>query len=177
MQTISLLQAQLEESKQEIDKLSKQITELKNSSIEMQSTPPISAGVYMNGTSSPLSVSIQSMSSSTQSQSTTRQSPSKTNDLLQHQQSNDRSSESTSSKLTKSFEQLLNEPAQATTTSNTFVNPLDSKAILNQIEQLKNELNKAKLQLEHLNELLNESELNNARLTQQINVLKEEIRR
>ena len=35
----------------------------------------------------------------------------------------------------------------------------------------------AKFQLEHLNELLNESELNNVRLTEQINVLKEEIRR
>jgi hypothetical protein len=44
-------------------------------------------------------------------------------------------------------------------------------------EQLKNDLNKAKFQLEHLNELLNESELNNVRLTEQINVLKEEIRR
>ena len=44
-------------------------------------------------------------------------------------------------------------------------------------EFLKNDLNKAKIQLEHLNELLNESELNNVRLTEQINVLKEEIRR
>ena len=57
------------------------------------------------------------------------------------------------------------------------INSFDSKAILGQIEQLKNELNKAKTQLEHLNELLNESELNNSRLTEQINVLKEEIRR
>ena len=48
---------------------------------------------------------------------------------------------------------------------------------MNQIEQLKSDINKGRLQLEHLNELLNESELNNARLTDQINLLKEEIRR
>jgi hypothetical protein len=53
----------------------------------------------------------------------------------------------------------------------------DSSLILGQIEQLKNDLTKSKRQLEHLNDLLNESELNNVRLTEQINVLKEEIRR
>ena len=74
--------------------------------------------------------------------------------------------------MSKTFEQLLNEPLPTQ-----LINSLDSKAILGQIEQLKNELHKAKTQLEHLNELLNESELNNARLTEQINVLKEEIRR
>ena len=45
------------------------------------------------------------------------------------------------------------------------------------MEQFKKELSKGRLQLEHLNELLNESELNNVRLSEQINVLKEEIRR
>lgn len=45
------------------------------------------------------------------------------------------------------------------------------------ITQLKNDLSKTRVQIEHLNELLNESELNNARLSDQINLLKEEIRR
>ena len=45
------------------------------------------------------------------------------------------------------------------------------------ITQLKSDLSKTRVQIEHLNELLNESELNNARLSDQINLLKEEIRR
>jgi hypothetical protein len=69
------------------------------------------------------------------------------------------------------FEKLLNEPASVLT-SNT-----DSSVILKQIDKLKNDLIRSKKQLEHLNDLLNESELNNVRLTEQINVLKEEIRR
>ena len=53
----------------------------------------------------------------------------------------------------------------------------DSKQVLNQMNQLKTDLTKSKVQLEHLSELLNESELNNNRLSEQINLLKEEIRR
>ena len=66
-----------------------------------------------------------------------------------------------------------------TTTSlnNSTYSDHDSKALLAQIDKLKVDLSKARLQLEHLNELLNETELNNARLTDQINLLKDEIRR
>ncbi len=46
-----------------------------------------------------------------------------------------------------------------------------------QVNNLKEEISKLKMKLEHLTELLNESELNNLRLSEQINVLKEEIRR
>lgn len=53
----------------------------------------------------------------------------------------------------------------------------DSKNLLHQMELLKQDMNKGKLQLVHLNELLNESELSNSRLTEQINVFKDEIRR
>lgn len=152
IQTISILQAQLEESKEEIDKLNKQFNELKN--MDMTSNQII-------GSSSPLNVSITSLSS-------------QVNTLSPSIKSND-FSESNNKPTNKTFEQLLNEPAAPTHIPS--INPIDSKAILGQIEQFKNELNKAKLQLEHLNELLNESELNNARLTEQINVLKDEIRR
>lgn len=75
-----------------------------------------------------------------------------------------------------SLEELLSEPSKPIANPNSQFS-VDSKAYLSQIEQLKSELNKGRLQLEHLNELLNESELNNARLTDQINLLKEEIRR
>lgn len=78
---------------------------------------------------------------------------------------------------TKTLEQLLSEPSSFSSSSSSIGYSSDSKTIINQMEQLKIDLSKAKLQLEHLNELLNESELNNARLTDQINVLKEEIRR
>ena len=53
----------------------------------------------------------------------------------------------------------------------------DTQNLLAQMDQLKADLVKSKKQLEHLNDLLNESELNNVRLTEQINLLKEEIRR
>ena len=79
-----------------------------------------------------------------------------------------------------SLEELLREPskpAPQTASATTSQYSVDAKAYMNQIEQLKSDINKGRLQLEHLNELLNESELNNARLTDQINLLKEEIRR
>jgi hypothetical protein len=77
-------------------------------------------------------------------------------------------------KTTKTLEELLNEPNLFySSTSNSD----DTKLLLNQIEQQKSDLNKSKRQLEHLSELLNESELNNSRLSDQINLLKEEIRR
>lgn len=69
------------------------------------------------------------------------------------------------------LEQLLGEPSIVHSEAS------DSKLLLSQMTQLKNDLTKSKLQLDHLNELLNESELNNARLNDQINLLKEEIRR
>lgn len=79
-----------------------------------------------------------------------------------------------SNKSIKTFEQLLNEsssnPASPITDRN-------SDEVLSQIDKLKTDLGKSRLQLEHLNELLNESELNNNRLSEQINLLKEEIRR
>ncbi len=42
---------------------------------------------------------------------------------------------------------------------------------------LKSDLFKSKKQLEHVSELLNETELNNVRLNEQIKLLKKEIRR
>lgn len=157
MQTISMLQQQLEESKEDIDKLNKKFNELKMN--------PSESNILIN-------LSASSLLSSNQISPMHRQSSSNsitTNEtVITNNNNNNDDSIKTSS---KSFEQLLNEP------SDPIVNLNETKIILNQIETLKNELNKAKLQLEHLNELLNESELNNVRLTEQINVLKEEIRR
>ena len=75
-----------------------------------------------------------------------------------------------SAKTIKTFEQLLNEELSSP-------NHINSDLALSQIEKLKVDLSKSRVQLEHLNELLNESELNNNRLSDQISLLKEEIRR
>ena len=79
-----------------------------------------------------------------------------------------------SNKSIKTFEQLLNESSSNPVSPNTNQN---SEEVLSQIDKLKTDLGKSRVQLEHLNELLNESELNNNRLSEQINLLKEEIRR
>jgi chromosome segregation ATPase len=158
MQAISMLQQQLEESKEDIDKLNKKFNELK-----------------MNPSESNISINLSASSlSSNQISPMHRQSSSNsitTNETVVTNNNNNNNNNDSIKTSSKSFEQLLNEP------SDPIVNLNETKIILNQIETLKNELNKAKLQLEHLNELLNESELNNVRLTEQINVLKEEIRR
>lgn len=79
-----------------------------------------------------------------------------------------------SAKTIKTFEQLLNEELSA---PNITPNHINNDLTLTQIEKLKVDLSKSRVQLEHLNELLNESELNNNRLSDQISLLKEEIRR
>lgn len=83
-----------------------------------------------------------------------------------------------SSKTIKTFEQLLNETSptvsQLASPNSMFHTPLTGSV---EVDKLKTDLNKSRVQLEHLNELLNESELNNNRLNDQINLLKEEIRR
>jgi hypothetical protein len=53
----------------------------------------------------------------------------------------------------------------------------DNKVNQNLIKTLRDELNRTIKRLEHINELLNESELNNERLNEQVSILKEEIRR
>lgn len=79
-----------------------------------------------------------------------------------------------SAKTIKTFEQLLNEELSSPSTPSNHIN---NDLALSQIEKLKVDLSKSRVQLEHLNELLNESELNNNRLSDQISLLKEEIRR
>jgi GRIP and coiled-coil domain-containing protein 2 len=85
--------------------------------------------------------------------------------------------------------QLVSKPSETSKLINTFEELLDSKplqqevveqsssASVIEINNLKEEISKLKIKLDHLTELLNESELNNLRLHEQINVLKEEIRR
>lgn len=84
-----------------------------------------------------------------------------------------------SAKTIRTFEQLLlsdssMSPASISGPNNSVDSPRVGDA---NAEKLRSDLTKSKVQLEHLNELLNESELNNARLSEQINLLKDEIRR
>jgi uncharacterized small protein (DUF1192 family) len=85
-------------------------------------------------------------------------------------------SSNNSNDFQKSFEKLLNEPNVNFNSTSGF-NLAETQTLLSQIGQLKTDLIKSKKQLEHLNDLLNETELNNVRLSEQITVLKDEIRR
>ena len=177
-QTINLLQSQLEEAKEELNKLNNQLNETK----------------YASQQNNLISRSTSHFNSDVNESSSNHVENSKNNFILgtkshehRNQQGDEResllnqsggSSPKDTRKNSKTLEQLLNEPSQLLSPTNAFsFSSNDSKLLLNQIDQYKTDLNKSKLQLEHLNELLNESELNNARLTEQINLLKEEIRR
>jgi hypothetical protein len=73
------------------------------------------------------------------------------------------------------LEKLLNEP-ESIISDNNNKHLNNSQNIQPKSVDLEQQL-KFRVQIEHLNELLNESELNNTRLLDQINLLKEEIRR
>jgi hypothetical protein len=75
----------------------------------------------------------------------------------------------------QTLEDLLSEPLPSNKNNEVYQN--EDKLIVDQLEQMKSQLSKAKIQIEHLNELLNESELNSSRSCEQINLLKQEIRR
>ena len=164
---IDSLHIQLQESKEEIDKLSKQLNESKSSRQEH--------GI--------LTVQTQVTSSLNNSNNVTPninlQSPKADDSFgrLLRRVSSERPDDSSSStdpaksSMNKTLEELLSETSFSESLS------IDTRQLVSQIEAHKNELNKGRMQLKHLNELLNESELNNQRLTEQISFLKEEIRR
>ncbi|XP_055941419.1 GRIP and coiled-coil domain-containing protein 2-like [Argiope bruennichi] len=68
------------------------------------------------------------------------------------------------------FEKLLQSPHDELSTSASFISNQDS-------EKLLTDLNAANKKIEHLSEVLNESESTNLRLSEQVRVLKEEVRR
>lgn len=162
-QSISLFQNQIIESKQEISSLHIQIKDLKEKKIELE----------INAKNLPLDINVSNKESSPQLRRINSQnSIDLTNNFILRQVENIDQSFENKSYSNKSVEELLNEsPVYPNNTMS------DSKDLLHQMEILKQDMKKGKLQLIHLNELLNESELNNSRLTEQINVLKDEIRR
>lgn len=172
-QAISELQNQILESKQEIDRLNRLINEFKEKA---------NNSLQANEKNSPLDVSNTSSSSQKDSllaRLTPQKSIDLTNNFILRQVENiDRSlDENKQNSANKTLEELLNEsPVVPSKSPSNSITP-DSKTLLQQMEHLKTDMNKGKLQLVHLNELLNESELNNSRLSEQINVLKDEIRR
>ncbi|CAL1276090.1 unnamed protein product [Larinioides sclopetarius] len=68
------------------------------------------------------------------------------------------------------FEKLLQSPHDELSTSASFISNQDN-------EKLLSDLNAANKKIEHLSEVLNESESTNLRLSEQVRVLKEEVRR
>jgi hypothetical protein len=164
---MSLLHSQIEESKQEIDRLNKQLYELKEKNQELSTK-----------TNSPLSASISGKSDSAFNRLTSSKSIDLSSNFILRQVENIESSIlSDENKSNKSVEELLSESFSSSANLNVSTSIIDTKTLMEHMDSLKSDLNKGKLQLMHLNELLNESELNNSRLTEQIVVLKEEIRR
>ena len=150
--SISILHSQIDESQQEIERLNKQLTELADKNSEL------------NAKLSPLSLNVSTASSKPIEFA---------NNFILRQAEVDHVEEN---KVTnRTLEELLNEPPPNPQSLNS--NNDNVVSLLQQMELLRNDLHKGKLQLIHLNELLNESELTNSRLTEQITVLKEEIRR
>jgi hypothetical protein len=148
--SIDLLQSQLEEARDQLDKLNKQLNEeMKNRSL----SPSISSPSNQLGKG-----------------------------LMEERTLNETNSSHSNSNNTLFIEDLLsNESKSAKFTNQTslqqiFDSDMNSVSV-SDYEEVKSNLNKSKLQLTHLNEILNESELNNARLNEQISLLKEEIRR
>jgi hypothetical protein len=151
--SIDLLQSQLEEARDQVDKLNKQLSdEVKNRSLSPTlsfSSNQFGKGLVEERTHN----EISSNHSNSNSNNTVF-----IEDLLA-------SNDSTNTKFASqtSFQKIFDS---------------DSNMIsMNDYEEVKSNLGKSKLQLSHLNEILNESELNNARLNEQISLLKEEIRR
>ena len=160
LQSTNILQLSLEESKKEIESLNRELDELHNYPIS--NTRVNHLAISRNKSASPLTIKEDDAP--------------KTNFILG--QSNAQSSDENNLKSSsegkvkmRTIHQLLSETAQLPVTNEEF------EQLVTQLRQIKIELGKAKLQLEHVNELLNESELNNERLNEQISLLKEEIRR
>lgn len=154
-ESTNLLQSQLEESKLQIIQLNKEIEDLiKNSPRPMSPNSNYVSSIYRQE-----SHSVSLLESVTVKNNFILGVSANSNNLTDHEKSNN--------KEAKTIEELLLEASPTHTNSAN-----DAKFLKD-----RSDLNKAKLQLEHLNELLNESELNNVRLSEQINVLKDEIRR
>lgn len=148
--SIDLLQSQLEEARDQVDKLNKQLNEeMKNRSL----SPSISISSNQLGKG-----------------------------LTEERTHNETNSSHSNSNNTLFIEDLLSNESKSTKFTNQtslqqiFDSDMNSVS-MSDYEEAKSNLNKSKLQLTHLNEILNESELNNARLNEQISLLKEEIRR
>ena len=167
-QSILLLHSQIDESKQEIERLNKQLLELLDKNNEL------------NYQLSSLSSNVSTVSSHKEDSHTSKPIEFTNNFILRQAEVEyvERDKFTEESRLTnKTLEELLNELPK--NTQSLTINPSNDAVVslLQQMEFLRNDLHKGKLQLIHLNELLNESELSNSRLTDQINLLKEEIRR
>ncbi len=181
-QAINLLQIQLEESKQEINTLNKQLNEATKNASQVLRSSSSHSNLDFNSEFKSVESAKNNFILGSKIEQKNQQASDERENLLS--QSDAGSSPKDAKKNSKTFEQLLNEPDDShLTTSFSFSSSSNdassstSKLLLSQIEQYKSDLNKSKLQLEHLSELLNETELNNVRLTEQINLLKEEIRR
>jgi len=178
-QTINLLQSQLEEAKDDLNRLNKELNETKETSQQQGNVFSRSSSRFSPGLNETNFNHVEnSKNNFILGISTNDQKIPHGDDIENLLSQSTSSSPKDTRKNSKTLEQLLNEPSQTLSPTNAFsFQSNDTKLLLNQIDQYKSDLNKSKLQLEHLNELLNESELNNARLTEQINLLKEEIRR
>jgi len=144
--SIDFLQSQLEEARDQVENLNKQL----NDEIKSRSLP------------------LGNTFSSNQEKG-----------LIEERTRNEiNSSNNSNSNNTLFIEDLL---SNESTTTHKFTNQTSLQKIfesdISDYEEVKSNLSKSKLQLSHLNEILNESELNNVRLNEQISLLKEEIRR